>query len=222
MNTSRPAPDRRTEIKARHRRSIIDAAASIMRSTMSSEFSVDELARQADVSRRTVFNHFASMDDVVIEVFANELGILLEQLTSVPPAVPTGQPTEQPTAPGTGSMFDELADAFRRTDLISPMVYLTRVLGSDDPQPTSRQSRLSMRAFSEINTRLGHEMHQRHPGADALAVGLLVSTMTNGLFVMYTHWVTATGLTDSPGSRELWAQLLERLIATLRTGFGAS
>lgn len=205
------AVDRRTEIKAKHRQSIVDAASTIMRQRLTSEFSVDDLALAADVSRRTIFNHFASIDDVVIEACGNELAEVVEHLASISPAS-TG--TKVP-------IFDDLAETFRQADLITPMVYLTKVLGSDDPQLTPRQAQMSGRAFTEINERLGRELHSRHPDADPLEVGLLVSTMTNGLLVIYLRWMSDCGAVDSPESRNLWSQLVERLITSLRTGFGS-
>ena len=59
-------PDRRTELKARYRQAILDAADSLICERGKPQFSVDELAERADVSRRTVFNHFSSLDDVIM------------------------------------------------------------------------------------------------------------------------------------------------------------
>ncbi|HJX78642.1 TetR/AcrR family transcriptional regulator [Glutamicibacter sp.] len=211
MSNFLPNTDRRTETKARHRRSIIDAAASIMRNRLTSDFSVDELAQAADLSKRTLFNHFASLDEVVIEVFGNELGEVVERLAS---HTPPGESRE--------SIFDELATTLRSTDLVSPMVYLTQVLGSEEPVLSPRQAHMAARAFTAISERLTGQMLQRHSGSDPLLVQLLVSSLTNGLLVIYTHWVSTLGAVDTPESRNLWAQLLERLIDSLRTGFGDS
>ncbi len=211
MNTPLTAVDRRTEIKAKHRQSIIDAASRIMRERQSSEFSVDDLALAANVSRRTIFNHFASLDDVIIEACGKELTRVVEHLASISPA--SGS-TKVP-------IFDDLAQTFRQADLITAMVYLTKVLGSDDPRLTPRQAQMAGRAFTEINEHLGRELHGRHPDADPLEVGLLVSTMTNGLLVIYLHWISVCGAVDSPESRKLWSQLVDRLISSLRTGFGS-
>lgn len=183
-----------------------------MRTRLTSNFSVDELALAAALSRRTIFNHFASMDDVVIEVFGNELGAVVERLAA-----------NAPCATGSrDSMFEEIAGTFRATDLVSPMVYLTRVLGSDEPVPSPRQAHMAARAFTAISERLAGEMLQRHPGSDPLVVQLLVSSMTNGLLVIYTHWAATLRPVDTTESRDLWAHLLERLIESLRTGFGGS
>lgn len=190
----------------------MDAAAVLMRERLSAGFSVDELASAAEVSRRTIFNHFASIDEVVIEVFGHELGAVVERLAT-PPSGATGVG---------GSMFDELADTFRTTDLISPMVYLTRILGNEDPTLTARQAHLAARAFTAISERLIQEVRLRHPAADPLTVSLLVSSMTHGLMVIYSHWSTACGAVDTIDSRRLWSQFLERLLESFSTGFGTA
>jgi TetR/AcrR family transcriptional regulator of autoinduction and epiphytic fitness len=200
--------DRRADIKNRHRRAILDAAATIMRERESSVFSVDELAARADVSRRTVFNHFASIDDVVIAVFGIELGAVVERLATIP------------EGPGS-SMFDDLAETVRSTDLVPPMVYLTRVLGGDEPEPTPKQALLAARTFTEISTGLAAEMQRRHPGATALQVNLLVGSLTSGLLVIYQQWFTECGAFDTVQTRSQWTELVETLLESLRTGFGA-
>src|SRR5699024_10253535 len=68
-----PGADRREALRARYRRAILDAAADLMDQSEGAAFTVDTLAERADVSRRTVFNHFASVEDIVIEVFSEVL-----------------------------------------------------------------------------------------------------------------------------------------------------
>lgn len=176
----------------------------------SREFSVDELAARAEVSRRTVFNHFPSIDDVVIAVFGIELGGVVERLASIP---------VHPAGPG-ASIFDELAETVRTTDLVTPMVYLTRVLGGDEPEPTPKQTLMAARTFTEISTGLAAEMSRRHPGTDALLINLLVGALTSGLLVIYQEWFTRCGAFDTAQTRSHWARLVERLLESLETGFG--
>lgn len=179
-----------------------------MRERESSVFSVDELAARADVSRRTVFNHFASIDDVVIAVFGIELGAVVERLATIP---------EDPGS----SMFEDLAETVRSTDLVPPMVYLTRVLGGDEPEPTPKQALLAARTFTEISTGLAAEMQRRHPGAKALRINLLVGSLTSGLLVIYQQWFIECGAFDTVQTRSTWSELVETLLESLRNGFGA-
>ena len=71
-------PNRFAALKARHRRAILDAAKELISEGGAARFSVDQLAERADVSRRTVFNHFASIDDVVTTVCTEVLGVVTQ------------------------------------------------------------------------------------------------------------------------------------------------
>lgn len=83
-------PDRRAELKARYRRAILDAADSLIRERGNPQFSVDELAERADVSRRTVFNHFSSLDDVIMTTCARVLSATVDEFRAATASTPRG------------------------------------------------------------------------------------------------------------------------------------
>ena len=56
----RPPEDRREAVKYHNRRAIIDAAAALAAERGLGRFTVNDLADRAGVSRRTIFNYFAS------------------------------------------------------------------------------------------------------------------------------------------------------------------
>jgi AcrR family transcriptional regulator len=208
---SSPSVDRRAQIRERHHRAIIDAAAALLDAKGVAGFTVDELADRADVSRRTVFNHFASVDDIVIAVCSEVLGDVVERIESE---------ASPPATAARPSVFDEVAQVLRSTDLVTPIAYLTRVLCTPDDEPSERQALVLLRAFTEVSERLSAEMLRRHPDADVLTSRLLVSSLMGGLVVLHTHWLAATGGTDDPQSRVVWDDLLERLIELTRVGYG--
>lgn len=201
--------DRRAALKERSRQAIVQAATELMEET-GTDFTVDELAERADVSRRTVFNHFASLDDVVAEVGANVLGGLIEKLAD---PIEAGRPSSA------GTLLDELAEVVRSTDLVTPMAYLTRTLGGTDPNGPWHANLLNQ-ALTEVGTGLVAALRRRHPDADPLDLQLLVSSFTGGVLVLHSHWWQQTGAADDTASREVWAGLLDHLIDQLRTGFG--
>ena len=201
--------DRRAQIRERHHRAIIDAAGALLDAKGADGFTVDELANQARVSRRTVFNHFASVDDIVIAVCSEVLGDVVDTFESRVSA-PVGE-----THTG---VFDELAGALRSSDLVTPIAYLTRVLRTPDDEPSQRQAVVLLRAFTEVSERLSAEMLRRHPEADELTTRLLVSSLIGGLVVLHTHWLAATGGSADAESRAVWDDLLDHLIR--RTGDG--
>ena len=203
--------DRRSALKERSRQAIVQAAAELMDETGGTAFTVDELAERADVSRRTVFNHFASLDDVVAEVGANVLGELIEKLAT---PIEAGHTSVQ------SSILDELSAVVRSTDLVTPMAYLTRTLGGTDPHSPWHANLLNQ-ALTEVGNGLVAALRRRYPDVDTLDLQLLVSAFTGGVLVLHTRWWEQTGAADDQASRTVWAELLDHLIDQLRSGFGS-
>ncbi|QDW62054.1 TetR/AcrR family transcriptional regulator [Oerskovia sp. KBS0722] len=216
---SLPVVDRRAALKARHRRAIVDAAAALIGESGGTRFSVDELAERADVSRRTVFNHFASLDDVVTEVCSEVVGAALDRLDAIASDQQVGQDQQrrQDERGADVTLFDEVADALRSTDFVTPLVYLTRVLG-DEGGPSPRRAFTLIKVFADVSMRLTAALAASHPDADPFDVELLVGSLMSGLIVVYLRWVDVTGAVDDPAARETWTDLLERLLDATRTG----
>ena len=210
--------DRRAALKQRSRQAIVDAAAALLEEHGGLRFTVDQLAERADVSRRTVFNHFATLDDVVTAVCSDVLGGLVDTFVENALAVPAVDDTP-------AAMFAEVAGALRSTELVGPMAYLTRSLGGVQ-MPVDLESpwaaTLLLRSFNEVSRRFSVAMAVRHPRADELEVHLLVNALTSGLIVLYHHWLAATGATDDDASRAVWDGYLERLLTAVGTGYGAA
>jgi TetR/AcrR family transcriptional regulator of autoinduction and epiphytic fitness len=196
--------DRRAALKARHRRAILDAANALISEGV--RFSVEQLAERADVSRRTIFNHFASIDDVVTTVCTEMLAVVIDGFrTNV-------------TAGERASMFDDVADALRVTDVPSIIAYLWRALGGfapGDPQATQ----IFQATFTRTSEEMARELARRYPEADPLDAAILVSSLMNGVVVIATHWIGVTAAETDERSRDLWRHLLLRMIETVRTGY---
>ncbi|AEE44510.1 TetR/AcrR family transcriptional regulator [Cellulomonas fimi] len=203
---------RRAALRERHHRAILDAAAALLDETGGTAFTVDELAARADVSRRTVFNHFESLDDVVTTVCGEILGTVFDSLEQ-----------HSAAADPDATMFDELAHALTTTDLVTPMAYLTRLLGGATPDAlTPRREAMVGRALTEVSARLSTELLRRHPDADPFDVQLLVGSLMSGVLVIHPYWHRATGAVDDAASRAVWDALLGRLLASARAGYGAA
>ncbi len=210
MSDVDPAPpDRRALLKERHRRAIVDAAAALIAEHDGVRFTVDELAERADVSRRTVFNHFGTLDDVVVAVCNDVLGGMVERFLDR--ALP---------APG-DSMADDVAHALAQTDLVAPMAYLTRVLGPPGADSVPRAA-VMLRSLSDLGDRFAAAMSARYPDADPLTTELLCHSLMTGLVVLHRHWFARTGGADDADSREVWADLVGRLVETTRDGVGTA
>lgn len=186
------------------------AAASLLSEANGTRFAVDQLAERADVSRRTIFNHFASLEDIVVAVCSDVLDTLVDTFLAV---------ADHATG-ADDSLFDQLTETLRRTDLVPPMAYLTRALGGPAGEWTPQQEVMLGRAFTAVSARLSDEMASRHPDVDPLDIHLLVGALMSGVTVLYRHWFDATGAAESEQSRRLWAGLVDRLVATFRAGYG--
>ncbi len=202
--------DRRAALKARHRRAILDAASVLITERGGARFSVDELAERADVSRRTVFNHFASLADVVLTACTEVLTVVVDDFQAAAAATPVGDGSR-------AAMFEEIAQALRASDLPGAIRYMANALGEiNEGDPRAQQ--LVQEAFSRTATHLAAELRRRNPGADPLDVELLVSSLVQGVVVIAKHWVLHTDRTD-PDATAVWDGLLSRLIDSVRAGY---
>jgi AcrR family transcriptional regulator len=203
--------DRRTALKARHRAAILSAAAALVAEHDGPDFGVDELAARADVARRTVFNHFGSLDEVLLSVCTVALTVLVDDfLTSV-----------ASTAMGDGSrasMLDELAVALRESDLPTAIATVHQVIGGSRSL-RDRAIDFARAGFSRTGDLLRREVARRNPAADDLDVDLLVGSVMSGLSVISRRWIDLTGAALDDASRAEWDQLLARLLHSVRSGY---
>lgn len=203
--------DRRAALKERHRTSIIDAADALIAERGSGRFSVDELADRADVARRTIFNHFASLDDVVTAACTRVLAEVIESFRLSALATPVGEGSR-------ASMFDEIARAISRTDLPSAIAYMAAALGGLDAAE-ARTNAIVQDAFSRVSEQLTAEVARRNVGADLLDIELLVSSLLQGIAVIARHWVDHCGAALDDRARAGWRDLLDRLFTSVRNGY---
>ncbi|WP_250447736.1 TetR/AcrR family transcriptional regulator [Actinotalea sp. C106] len=214
MPSSHPTTDRRAALKERHRRDIVAAAAALLEETGGLNFTIEDLAARADVSRRTVFNHFASLSDVLAAVFDDVMGGLLACYQAQAPLDAGGRAWA-----GVDAVFDELAAALRATDLVPSMSYLTRsLIGEKERSPWL--DGVLLRVLEDGGLRLAAAMRERRPRVDPLEIDLLVNTVIHGVLVVHRHWYEATDAADDDASRVVWSGLVERFLSRLRAGYG--
>jgi AcrR family transcriptional regulator len=204
-------PDRRAELKARHRAAIIAAARELLEEQGSPTFSVDDLAARADVARRTVFNHFASLDDVLLTVCADVLAVVVDEFLASVERTPVGDGSR-------ASMFDEIAAAVDESDLPTAIATIARIIGVPG-ESDERANALADAAFARVGGRLLDEVARRNPGVDPLDAELLVGSLMNGVAVIAKHWIVRTDAVLDDASRAEWKRLLGRLFDGVRSGY---
>ena len=205
--------DRRAALKAKHRAAILQAARDLIDERGGRDFSVDDLAARADIARRTVFNHFASLDEVLLAVCEQELSVIIDRFLADMARTPVGDGSR-------ASMFDELESAARGADLAPAIAGMYRILGDpgkDDPKAAV----LTQTAFSRVTERLRHEVARRYPDADPLDAALLVEGLMSGIVVIAEHWLATSGPDLDQPALDAWDDLLARLVHSVRSGYMA-
>lgn len=196
--------------KQRRRQRIIEAAAELL-VNRGTPPTVDEVADRAGVSRRTVFNYFPSVDDLIIAVGTDALSGLIESLNISGADSTAG--SDDPAV-----VFAELATAVHRIDLVDAVVRLTRILG-DTGYENPRIAALVRSTFVTIADRLVTTLTDHHPAADPFRIELMVSSVIGGVMVVYTNWVQRVGLSDSEDARRVWTELFEIHLRAVRDGY---
>ena len=213
MTTASLGIDRRAALKARHRQAILDAAAELIRERGKPRFSVDELAERADVARRTVFNHFASLDDIVLITCTRVLTDAVEEFRAATKANSRGNGSRD-------SLFTEIAAAVQGMDLPSVIAYLWGVLAEDGEDGRSQSAMQDV--FARATEQLSLELAGRSTALDHFEAEILVSSLINGVAVAARNWIMLTGASLDAKSRAIWDELLGRLLVAVRSGYASS
>lgn len=195
--------DRRTALRLRHRQAILDAARAIIAEQGVAGLTTGVLAERADVSQRTVFNHFQSIDDVVVITCAEELSAVKDAFT---------QEASDGTVDGSlTAIFDGVATALRSTDIPAILTFLWKALGAIEPNDP-RALQIIQAAFSQTTVEFGQDLAHRHKSTDVFEVQLLTSLLIHGVGVMSEHWLKTVEDPASEDARALWGEYLERVI----------
>lgn len=204
--------DRRAALKAKHRAAILQAARDLIEERGGRDFSVDDLAARADIARRTVFNHFSSLDEVLLAVCEEVLSVIIDRFLADMAKTPVGDGSR-------ASMFEEIESAARGADLARAIVRMKSIIGEPDDVADARAAILTQTAFARVTERLGVEVRRRHPAADELDAALLVDSLMSGIVVIAEHWLKTTGPRLDQEALDDWDALLGRLVHSVRSGY---
>lgn len=203
MPSSTASTDRRTALRLRHRHAILDATRLLIAEHGASGVSVQSLAERADVSRRTIFNHFRSIEEVITTSCAEELSRIMDSF-----AQEAGNGTRDGSL---SAIFAGLVNALKTTDLPASLTYLWEALGGFEPGD-QRSSHIMQAAFSRTTASFGLELAQRHNNVDVFEVQLLASMLMHGTGVVAEHWITTVGASTDAQARAAWEELMDRMI----------
>lgn len=198
--------DRRAALKARHRAAIVAAARQLLDERGAAGFTTDDLAARADVSRRTVFNHFSHLEDVVVACVEGELETAISAVEAdlAASAVRSGP-------------LDDLEATLTTPAVAAALSWLGRTLSA--PGREAAAERVRQQAMLRFGAGAAQRLAERYPGTTPLQLDLLTTTVMNGMTVVATAWIEETGGGLDEASRLRWAELLDLLFTAVRHGF---
>ena len=196
---------------------IVDAARALATEHGADGFTVEGVARAAGVSRRTVFNHFATVDDLLVavceQILAEASTALLEQVDHGTAALPDGEA-------GGRAALDAVGEAAREVDLATAIVTIHRMLGCPEPDDERAQSSPAPPSATSA-ARCASGCTPAPPGLDPVDLELGLALLFAGITTIAGLWLEAhpdLDLDVSSKARADWDRLLDRVLHRLRTG----
>lgn len=199
--------DRRAALKDRHRAALVAAARQLLDERGAAGFTTDDLAARADVSRRTVFNHFSHLEDVVVACVEAELETTISAVE-----------LELGAAAVRSGPLDDLEATLTTPGVATALSWLGRTLSA--PGREAAAERVRQQAMHRFGAGAAVRLGQRYPEVTPLELELLTSCVMNGMAVVATAWLQETGGSLDAASRRRLADLLDVLFTAARHGFG--
>lgn len=175
------------------------------------QFTVEELAGRAEVSRRTFFNHFGSIHEATR---AGLRDLLFEASESVVEAL------KEKAAGGQISNLAELFELCSQTMLASDFTPIIKrmncVLGE-------AHSTVSHEWFAEVFATITYEIRElvseAAPQIDALSRNLMIESLLASARITAEIWLKDSQTLNQKQAAELWHALQNQAFTQLRNGF---
>ncbi len=211
--------DGRSVLREQRRDAILASTRELAMTSGPDGFTVDEVAAAAGVSRRTVFNHFSTFENLLVAVCEQVLAQVTDQLLHTIDAKLANLP-----AAGAGrhvAAIDGLCEAVRDTDLPTAMTTIVGIVGEENEDQPRGQA-ISQAALDQVGRRLVAQVQTHVPDIDAVVLALTVAFLMNGIGVLARRWVHEYAAKLTPASRRAWRAYLARLTEQLAGGYRSS
>lgn len=212
-----PPVDRRQRVKRAHRRAIAEAAVALAQEFGPGQFSADQLAERADVARRTIFNHFSSIEEAIYAGLGQTLDAALDSFTR---ALESAPPRETAGHDGLPSLFDDLSDALLGVDLVPTLSQVVATIASPGVE-NPETSQWAGGVLSSIIPLLEAQAEARAAGSKRSGRALLIRSLIVACSVAFEEWYDETDGVDDAHSRLVWRRTLDESLHLLRAGFAA-
>jgi AcrR family transcriptional regulator len=198
-----PLPSRREQNKLATRRAIADAALAVLRGRGVGSFTVEDIAEEAGVSRRTFFNYFPSLEAALASVTEGFLDHALEQFRL--------RPSGEPILESARAALMALAD----TMTVSPMAELFSLT-----QNNRTLARSELEAWDHCTTQIIDAARDRlGPEANELYLRALAGSIISCGKAAMGLWFEERGPDLSAESLAILRQHLIDAMGLLGSGF---
>ncbi|MGX5715722.1 TetR/AcrR family transcriptional regulator [Arthrobacter sp. MAHUQ-56] len=200
------APSRRELNKAATRQAITDAALALLRAQGPGNFTVEDIADAAGISRRTFFNYFGSTDAALASIVHGFLDNAIQQLRL--------RPADEPLLESAQAALTALADP-RAVAPLAELFTLTQQSPLMQHSELEAWDHCRAQVFDVARERLGASRGEQE---DLYVHALSGSIISCGKAAMEV-WFNRRGPDLSPASLAELRQLLIDSMALLGTGF---
>lgn len=178
-------------------------------------FTVDQVAAEAGVSRRTVFNHFATLETLLVAVCEQILQEVTQQVLDR-----LGAHLKQDARGRTPAVqaLDSLCAAIQDADL--PLV-MTEIVGTLNgaAQGTPSSEAISRTALDQVGSRLAALAGAHAPDLDRVVLRLTIAFLMHGISLIAHDWVEEFDGRVTAQSRRSWDASMTALVSQLAYGY---
>lgn len=210
------APDKHQALKLENNRAIKLAALALAEERGVGNFTVEELATRAQVSRRTFFNHFGSIHEATR---AGLRDILFEASEAVITALRSNSQFSQPKS--AAQLFESAAASLQSVDFIPSITKMHSVLGPRK-QKTAEDANSFAEVFSIITAEIRDLLAESAPGLPQVTRNLLVDSLLASVRITAEIWLGQSAGLKREDALKLWREIHAQSINLLRTGFGSN
>ena len=197
-----PAPSRRELNKTATREAIATAALDFLRTRDIKEFTVDDVANAAGVSRRTFFNYFSSVEAAVASFTERYLDSLIDALRD--------RPADEPILASAGFALSAV-DSPHDLAVLAETYTLTQ---------DAQLARFQLQTWDECGVKITEVIRERLPASTSdMYIHALVGAVIGSCRAAFQVWFSERGSDTGPESLARLRELLTEAITLLSQGF---
>ncbi|MEE2569335.1 TetR/AcrR family transcriptional regulator [Pseudarthrobacter sp. J64] len=204
--TTAPAPSRRELNKAATRQAIAGAAMELLRSKGYGNFTVEDIAGTAGISRRTFFNYFNGIEAAVASVSEGFLDNVLVRFRL--------RPTDEPILESARAALSELADPMT----VAPIAEMYSLA-----QTSPGLLRSELEAWDTCTIQITEALQERISASGAEVSDLYIRALASSVMgcgkAAVDSWFAQCGADLSPASLATLRSLLIESVTLLAHGF---